>query len=120
MTHKTVKLSRRNFLETTAAGAAGVMLSSSARSVLGNAKGANSQINIGMIGPGERGSGLVRALATLENVKIISICDIYEPNLKKGAQLAASQPKEFTDYRKIIEDKDVDAVVIATPLHLHT
>ena len=95
------------------------MLSSSTRSVLGNVKGANSQINIGMIGPGERGSGLVRALATLENVKIISICDIYEPNLKKGAQLAASQPKEFTDYRKIIEDKDVDAVVIATPLHLH-
>lgn len=119
MTHKTVKLTRRNFLETTTAGAAGVMLSSSVRSVLGNVKGANGQINIGMIGPGERGSGLVRSLATLENVKIISICDIYEPNLKKGAQLAASQPKEFTDYRKIIEDKDVNAVVIATPLHLH-
>ena len=123
MTHKTVKLSRRNFLETTAAGAAGVVLSSSARSALGDSirdvRGANGRINIGMIGPGERGSGLVRSLATLENVKIISICDIYEPNLKKGAQLAASQPKEFTDYRKIIEDKEVDAVVIATPLHLH-
>jgi predicted dehydrogenase len=47
------------------------------------------------------------------------MCDIFEPNLSKGVNLAGSQPKTFTEYRKLIESKDVDAVVIATPLHMH-
>jgi predicted dehydrogenase len=120
MSEKSRKLSRRNFLETTTLGAAGVMVGSSAGPALGAIKGANDRIQIGVIGPGERGSGLVRSLATLANAKITAVCDIFEPNLKRGANLAASQPKEFTDYRRVIESKDVNAVVIATPLHLHS
>jgi predicted dehydrogenase len=119
MKQSKVKLSRRNFLETTTLGAAALMLNSSRASGFGAARGANDRTLIGVVGAGSQGSGLIRSLATLPNARITAMCDIFEPNLKKGVTLAGSEPKSFTDYRKLLESKDVDAVVIATPLHLH-
>jgi predicted dehydrogenase len=111
------KLSRRDFLEATTLGAAGLMLGSSR--VAGSALRANDQVNIGVIGAGSQGSSLIRSLATVPNSRITAMCDIFEPNLSKGVNLAGSQPQSFTDYRKLIDSKDVDGVVIATPLHMH-
>ncbi len=110
--------SRRSFLEATTLGAAGLMLGpSSARA---SAWRAIDRVNVGVIGAGGQGSSLIRSLATVPNSRITAMCDIFEPNLNKGANLAGSQPAKFTDYRKLIESKDVDAVVIATPLHSHS
>lgn len=111
------KLSRRDFLEVTALGAAGLMLGSS--SVPASALGANDRVNAGVIGAGSQGASLIRSLATVPNSKITAMCDIFEPNLNKGVNLAGSQPRAFTEYRKLIESKEVDAVLIATPLHMH-
>jgi predicted dehydrogenase len=83
------------------------------------ALGANDRVNVGVIGAGSQGTSLIRSLATVPNSKITGMCDIFEPNLSKGVNLAGSQPKTFIEYRKLIESKDVDAVVIATPLHMH-
>lgn len=112
-------LSRRNFLETTTLGAAGLMLGSSSAKAFANTGSANEQINIGHVGAGGQGSSLIRSLAQLPNAKIIAMCDIFEPNLKKGVSLAGSNPKTFSEYRKMLESKDIDAVTIATPLHMH-
>jgi predicted dehydrogenase len=117
MSESKAKLSRRDFLEATTLGAAGLMLGSS--SVAASALRANDRVNVGVIGAGSQGSSLIRSLATVPNSKITGMCDIFEPNLNKGVNLAGSQPKTFTEYRKLIESKDVDAVVIATPLHMH-
>jgi predicted dehydrogenase len=117
MTESKMKLSRRNFLEATTLGAAGLMLGSSR--VPASALRANDRINIGVIGAGSQGSSLIRNLAVVANAKITAMCDIFEPNLNKGVSLAGSQPKTFTHFRKLIESKDVDCVVIATPLHMH-
>ena len=117
MSENKVKLSRRNFLEATTLGAAGLMLGSS--SVAASALRANDRVNVGVIGAGSQGTSLIRSLATVPNSKITAMCDIFEPNLSKGVNLAGSQPKTFIEYRKLIESKDVDAVVIATPLHMH-
>jgi predicted dehydrogenase len=117
MSENKVKLSRRNFLEATTLGAAGLMLGSSR--VPAFALGANDRVNVGVIGAGSQGTSLIRSLATVPNSKITGMCDIFEPNLSKGVNLAGSQPKTFIEYRKLIESKDVDAVVIATPLHMH-
>ena len=117
MSESKAKLSRRHFLEATTLGAAGLMLGSS--NAAASALGANDRVNIGVIGAGSQGSSLIRSLATVANSKITAICDIFEPNLSKGVNLAGSQPKPIVDYRKLIESKDVDAVVIATPLHMH-
>jgi len=117
MSESKAKLSRRNFLEATTFGVAGLMLGSSR--VPAFALGANDRVNVGVIGAGSQGSSLIRSLATVPNSQITGMCDIFEPNLSKGVNLAGSQPKTFAEYRKLIESKDVDAVVIATPLHMH-
>lgn len=117
MSELKAKLSRRHFLEATTLGAAGMMLGSSRAPA--SALGANNQVNVGVVGAGGQGSSLIRSLATVPNSKITAMCDIFEPNLNKGVNLAGSQPKTFNDYRKMIESKEVDAVVIATPLHMH-
>ena len=117
MSESKARLSRRTFLEATTFGAAGVMLGSSGAPAF--AFGANDRVNVGVIGAGSQGTSLIRSLATVPNSKITGMCDIFEPNLSKGVNLAGSQPKTFTEYKKLIESKDVDAVVIATPLHMH-
>jgi len=117
MSNSKVRLSRRHFLEATAFGAAGLMIGPS--SVPASALGANERVNTGVIGAGGQGSSLIRNLATVASSKITAICDIFEPNLNKGVNLAGSQPMTFIDYRKLIESKNVDAVLIATPLHMH-
>jgi predicted dehydrogenase len=119
MKRSKVKLSRRNFLETTTLGAAGLMFGSSGAKVFAAAGGANERINVGLVGAGGQGGSLLRSLGAVANAKIAAVCDIFEPNLKRGASLAGSDAKTFIDYRKMIESKEIDAVSIATPLHLH-
>ncbi len=115
MSQSRVRVSRRSFLGTTAAGAAGWALGSSRMPVLG----ANDRVGVGIVGIGAQGGGLTRTLSTLPAARITTVCDIFEPNMKKGVDLAGSRPTVFTDFRKLIENKDVDAVLIALPLHLH-
>lgn len=119
MSESKAKLSRRHFLEATTLGAAGLMVGSSGARALSTAQNANNRVNMGVIGAGAQGSTLIRNLATVPNSKITGMCDIFPPNLNKGVNLAGSQPKTFTDYRKLMDSKEVDAVVIATPLHMH-
>jgi predicted dehydrogenase len=117
MSDSKTELSRRHFLEATTLGAAGLMLGPSKTAA--SALGSNDRVNVGVVGAGGQGSSLIRSLSTVPNSKIAAMCDIFEPNLNKGINLAGSQPKPFVDYRKMLESKDVDAVVIATPLHMH-
>jgi len=117
---KEKSLTRRDFLEATTIGAAGLVLASSNRRALGATRSPNGTLNVGLIGAGAQGSSLIRSLATLPNAKITVVCDIFEPNLTKGAALAGSSPRTISDYRKVLDDKDVDAVVIALPLFLHS
>jgi predicted dehydrogenase len=119
MKRSKIKLSRRDFLETTTLGAAGLMFSSSSAKSLASVRGANERINIGHIGAGGQGSGLIRSLTQLRDAKITAMCDIFEPNLKKGVTLAGGDIKTFNQYRKMLESKEIDAVTIATPLHMH-
>ena len=117
MSEGKVGISRRRFLATTSISAAGLMFRSphATASVLGS----NNQVNIGVIGAGGQGSSLIRSLATVPNAKITAICDIFEPNLTKGVSLSGGQPKGFVEYKKLMESKDLDGVVIAAPLHMH-
>ncbi len=119
MSGSNVKQSRREFLEATACGAAGLVMASASRNTLAAGHGTNDRVHMGVVGAGGQGSGLIRNLATVPDARITAMCDIFEPNLKKGVSLAGSSPQTFTDYRKLIDSRDVDGVVIATPLHLH-
>lgn len=74
----------------------------------------------GFIGTGNRGAYLLRAFLSQPGVKVVALCDIKPDRLDKAATMAAKdQPATFTDYRRLLERKDVEAVFIATPCDLH-
>lgn len=86
------------------------------------AKGPNDKVRIGFIGIGDRGRALlmnVQAFAELLNVEIAAICDNYEPNYERAIKLTNGKAKPFKDYRQLLEMKNLDAVIVATPLTQH-
>jgi predicted dehydrogenase len=81
--------------------------------------GANDRIRIGIIGAGGRGQYLSGFLRQLAGVEIAAVCDVYETNARLARQQAGGTPEIFTDHRRLLARKDIDAVVIAPPDHWH-
>lgn len=79
----------------------------------------SDRVRIGVVGVGDRGRALLLNLKETENVEIVAVCDDYEPNYQRAIGLTDGKAKAFYDYRQMLEMKDLDAVVVATPLHLH-
>jgi myo-inositol 2-dehydrogenase / D-chiro-inositol 1-dehydrogenase len=85
------------------------------------AQSAENRISTGMIGVGNRGSHLLKGVLEQPNAKVALICDIKPDRLDKAATAAAKDnPKTTNDWHKVIEDKSIDAVFIATPPYLHS
>ncbi|HTS27687.1 MAG TPA: Gfo/Idh/MocA family oxidoreductase [Bryobacteraceae bacterium] len=103
--------SRRNFIGKVATGLAGTLAAS-------NVLGANERIRIGIIGPGARGSEILRQALACANTECIGAADVYTRRLEAVRQIAPNA-KTYSDYHRMLEDKNVDAVLIATPQHLH-
>jgi predicted dehydrogenase len=101
---------RRSFLAATAVGVAAM---NGARVL-----GANERIRCGTIGTGNRGCYLSERCKEY-GVEVTAVCDVYEPNLQDGLKVAAPGAKDYVDYRRLLEDKTLEAVIIATPDHLH-
>jgi len=77
------------------------------------------KINVGVIGTGSRGQYLIECMNQVEAINITAICDDYKPSIELGIAKCQSAPEVYSDYRLLLEDKNIQAVVIATPLHLH-
>ena len=111
---------RRAFLKAGGAAAAGLMSAASARRVLG----ANDRIRVAVIGVRGRGWDHVKGYKSLPGVELAYFCDIDESVLRKrvadAEQMGISKPQTFVDIRKLLEEKNVDAVSIATPNHWHS
>ena len=111
--------SRRAFLKQTGTLAAAAWAIPS----LATAQGANNRITLGIIGPGGQGTNLYRAFVTQKDVRIAYVCDVDERRMNDAAhdieQLTSSAPQQVKDLRRVLDDKSVDAVVIATPDHWH-
>jgi len=80
--------------------------------------GANDRIRAGIIGAGGRGRYLTAQFKEL-GVEMGGVCDIYEPNLQAGLKEANTGARPYGDYRKLLDDKSFDAVIVATPDHWH-
>ena len=80
-------------------------------------------VSLGVIGAGGRGALVMTTFQKSPNVRVGGICDVYEPNLDRAlataAKAQAGQPKAYRNYRQLLEDKSIDAVLIATPEHWH-
>lgn len=85
-------------------------------------KSPSDKVRLGIIGVGDRGSLLLLTIKQFEkiaNVEIAAVCDNYQPNYENAVKLAGPNVKAFYDYRRLLDMKDIDAVLIATPLHEH-
>lgn len=80
---------------------------------------ANDTINIGIIGTGQRGTGLASVLQNMPGYKLIACCDILPDRLEKCLSLADKDAKGYSNYKKLLNNKSVDAVIISSPLSLH-
>jgi predicted dehydrogenase len=80
--------------------------------------GANDKINLGLIGCGGRGRGVMGTFMNTTRVNVTAVCDVYSARIDQ-AKSKAAEARTFTDHRKVLEQRDVDAVLIATPDHWH-
>jgi predicted dehydrogenase len=89
------------------------------RMAAASAQGANNRVRIGVIGTGSRARGLMGHFTKLPGAEVVSICDVYEPRLLQARDLVGPAATTVADYRRILDDRGIDAVVIATPDHWH-
>ncbi|MBN2508156.1 MAG: Gfo/Idh/MocA family oxidoreductase [Verrucomicrobia bacterium] len=83
------------------------------------AAGANERVRLGFIGLGNRGDQVLDAFLAQPDAQVVAVCDLYQPYLDFAAAKAGTRPRQFKDYRKLLELPDVDAVVISTPDQWH-
>jgi predicted dehydrogenase len=107
------RLSRREFVKTTATLASVTALS--ANRVLG----ANERVGVGIIGFGLIGRIHTRSFMSHPDVEIVALADTYKPRREAGIALAGGRTQAYADFRKLLEDKNVEVVVVATPDHWH-
>ncbi|MHC4402126.1 MAG: Gfo/Idh/MocA family protein [Planctomycetota bacterium] len=119
------KTTRRGFVTRSVQGAgalaAGASLVQSARPA--KAAGAGEKVVLGLIGAGGRGRIVAKHMAQLENVEVKHVCDVEEARAGHAAaeleKIQGSAPVLTGDVRRVLDDRDVDAVVVATPEHWH-
>src|SRR5262245_3393865 len=81
--------------------------------------GANTRVRVGIIGTGGRARGLMAQLKSVAGVEIVAVCDVFEPRLLQAAEIAAPGALKTDEYRRILDDREIDAVLIGTPDHWH-
>lgn len=99
-------MERRHFLFTTALSAARVL-------------GANNRMRLAGIGLGGRCRYLLNIARGLRDTQIVALCDVYRPRLAEAREKIAPDATEYRDYRRLLDNKDIDGVIIGSPDHWH-
>jgi predicted dehydrogenase len=108
--------SRRTFIQQTLGGSAALVASGFFAS--SRVLGANDRIRIGLIGGGDRGQEIFHAAIRCPNVEAVAVADVYTRRLDQVKAIVPSI-QTYQDFRKLLDDKSIDAVLIATPQHQH-
>ncbi len=98
-------MKRRSFIKKTAAVTAGIASSSYLFGNVMSNINANKTINIGVIGTGDRGGGLMSIINSIDHVNVIAACDVLPFRLNKGLAKANSNPTGYSDYRQLLDNK---------------
>jgi predicted dehydrogenase len=117
------KASRRDFLKATSAGVAGAALGVTATSYAGIV-GANDRVRVAICGVRGRGNDHIRGFPRVPGTEIAALCDVDESVLSHRIEdiekAGLPKPKSYVDVRKLLEDKEIDAISIAAPNHWHS
>jgi predicted dehydrogenase len=108
---------RRRFLGTGLAGGAALALGP--RVAAASALGANDRIRVGVVGTGGRARHLMRLLKEQPGCALVAVSDVYEPRTLEAAEIAGPLAAKHPDYRRLLDDRETDAVVIGSPDHWH-
>ena len=111
------EISRRRFVGRVGGAAAGLAVGAAPAIVRG--VGANESVVYGAIGLGSRGRRLIQVARTNPEVQVASLCDVFAARLDAGAKDVGDGVEKVIDYRRILDRKDIDVVIIATPEHQH-
>ncbi len=107
---------RREFIATVVSGAA--TLAVSGGGLAPKVLGANDRVRIGLIGAGGRGQEIFKSALKCPNTEAVAVADVYTRRLDEVKKFAP-QAKTYQDFRRLLDDKSIDAVLIATPQHVH-
>lgn len=112
MSDKTI--ARRDFIKQAAIGTAAFMVYPPSRVL-----GANDRVRVGLIGVGGRGHELLRQVHTLPNVDVVAMADVYSRRFDQAKKVVPNI-QTSDDHRRLLDQKDIDGVIVASPLHIHT
>jgi predicted dehydrogenase len=84
-----------------------------------SAQGASNRVRVGVIGTGGRARGLMNQLKNVPGVEMTAVCDVYEPRMLQAAEIAGPNALKVADYRRILDNREIDAVLIGSPDHWH-
>jgi predicted dehydrogenase len=104
---------RRTFMKQAALGTAAVLAYPT--SVLG----ANDRVRVGMIGVGDRGNDLLGQVRSVHGVELVAMADVYSRR-RDEAKSKVPGIQTFDDHRRLLDRKDIDGVIVASPLHIHS
>ena len=104
---------RRNFVKQTAICTAAALAYPSALVL-----GANDRVRVGVIGAGARGQDLLKQALEVPGIQLVAVADVYKRRHEETRQLIP-QVQTFEDHRRLLDRKDLDAVIVASPLHVH-
>ena len=110
-------MKRRNFLASTGMALAGISVINA--NVFYPLSSKNNIIKIGIIGTGNRGGGLIPIINKIKGLQVVACCDLLPFRLKSAIKKVDGKAKSYSDYRKLLDDKNIDAVLIATPFSEH-
>lgn len=114
-------MKRRTFIKKSGIATAGILTTNSVFGNLSHLKSSSSDsVNIGVIGTGQRGTGLTSIINKIDGLRVVAAADVIPFRLQNGLKKANSNPKGYGNYKALLENKDVDAVIIATSFNTHS
>ena len=114
-------MNRRNFVRVISAGAIGATVThrSIGQTSEIDAVAPSDQVRLGIIGAGSRGQELMRYFLRVPGVRMTGLCDVYEPRFAAARKITGEDTPVYRDHRRLLDARDIDAVIVATPLSFH-